>query len=213
MGEKKRKDPRYQRYYKEPPSRLRRPVLGPQLATMTEWVPSLTDANASPAVQAHGQRLATLVQRAENAVKALSSAEAAVTDFETIGAKKAFVDQLNALRMTAFGQIAELPHSRPELNLPADFAQRFFLRDAADKKPSISSVEQAILRARARVAELEAQLARLVEEADAEARLAEEAEVREAMKVLEKAEKERAAAEQKIEAARARLTAKKKGEE
>ncbi|MCC6555855.1 MAG: hypothetical protein IT372_23070 [Polyangiaceae bacterium] len=209
VGEKKRKSPRYLRYFDEPPSRLMRPLLGDQLKKMREWVPSLTDPQCSPPVRDCGQKLAALVQRADDAVKAMGEAEQALTDFQTLGPKKGFIDRLNALRLSAFAQIAELPRSQPELDLPASFANRFFLRDSGSRKPTIPELEESILQQRARLAKLEALLAKLVQEEEAEARLAEEAEMRTAMKALEEAEKQRAEAEKQVEAARARISLRK----
>ncbi|EYF08587.1 Hypothetical protein CAP_4117 [Chondromyces apiculatus DSM 436] len=206
-----RKAERYLRYYgAAPPGKLKRPVLGEQLATMRDWVPSLTAEETSPTLQAYGQQLAERVMQADQAVTALAQATQQRTDFVMMGARKAFVDTLNALRLTTYGQVAELPHKRPDLNLPRDFGDRFFLRDTSHRKPSVSDVEQVVLRLRARLQKQEDLLERLQEEAEEEARLQEEAEVRAAEEVLLAAERKRADAQKKLDAAKAKASERQK---
>jgi hypothetical protein len=197
-----RSAPVFQRYYGHvPPSRFRRPVLGEQLATMRTWVPSLLQS--SPALQAYGAQLAERVIDADAAVLAGAEAERRLADWE-LGPRKQFIDQLNGLRQAHYGQIAELPYNRPELGLPRDFAHRFFLRTTAPRRPTISVLEQSIARQRTQLEKAEQQLARLIEESEAEARMREDGELADAAEELAALEAQRAEAAARLAEIQAR---------
>lgn len=184
----------YQRYFGAiPPSKLKRPVLGQQLTVMREWPPSLTGPQNSPTLQAYGRQLAERVPEADAAARTLAEAEGKRADF-LLGPRKAFVDQLNGTRQVLYGQLAEMPHRNPELNLARDF----FLRDTRNRKRSITELEQIVERERERLRKHEAELARRLgeEEEDARQRAAEE---------LSEAERELAAAAAARAEAAARL--------
>ena len=179
------------------PSRFKRPVLGEQLETMRNWIPSLVGPQSSPALQAQGVQLAGCVAEADAARAAEDEAERNIADHE-LGPRKVFVDRFNALRQALYGQLAELPHSRPELNLPPDFAHHFFLRDSRPRRHTIPGLERDIARFQTKLERAQAELARLVAEAEAKTRQQEDAE-------LAKAEAELAAIEQQRSEAAARL--------
>jgi hypothetical protein len=161
-----RKAPLYQRYFgAAPPHKLRRPVLGEQLATMRTWTTSLTSEDTAPALRAYGEQLAARVAEADQAVQASAEAKRKRADFD-IGARKSFVDRLNAQRQATYGQLGEMAHAQPNLGLPSDFATPFFLRDSRSRRLSLSELEQVILRDRNRLERHEADLARRLEEED-----------------------------------------------
>lgn len=163
---KDHKSPLYLRYFGDlPPHKLRRPVLGEQLATMRTWVPSLTGEDTPSPLRPYGEQLAARVTEADQAVVARSEAQRKRADFE-IGPRKTYVDRLNAQRQVTYGQLAELAHGRPELGLASDFATPFFLRDTRNRQLTISELEQSILRLRERLERQEAELARRLEEED-----------------------------------------------
>ena len=201
----KRSNPVYQHYFKEAPSRMRRPVLGAQLETMRGWVESLTDAQSSAALKACGQELGGVVQEADEASKRLGKAQKALDKFKEIGPRKEFVDQLNALRQATHGQLAEMPFNQPGLKLLRDFPMRFFLRDTSNRKPTMAEVEQTVLRLREQLKRQEELLTRLAEEAEEEARVGEEEEVRAAEEALQAVERQREEAERRVEEVRARV--------
>jgi hypothetical protein len=158
--------PRYLRYFGDgPPSKLRRPVLGEQLAVMRTWVPSLTAEDAPPALRPYGGQLGARVAEADQAVQARSEAQRRRADFE-LGPRKAFVDRFNAQRQAIYGQLGELTHARPELGLASNFATPFFMRDTRNRQLGLSELEQSILRQRERLQRQEAELARRLEEED-----------------------------------------------
>lgn len=197
-----RSSPAFRRYFGNvQPSRFRRPVLGEQLATMRTWVPSLLQS--SPALQAYGARLAERVIDADAAITAESEAERRLADWE-LGPRKQFFDQLNGLRQAHYGQIAELPYSRPELALPRDFAHRFFLRTTSPRRPTIAVLEQNVARQRAQLEKAEQQLARLIEESAAEAQMREDGELADAADELAALEQQRAEAAARLAEIQAR---------
>jgi hypothetical protein len=201
-----RKTPVYLRYFGDaPPSKLKRPVLGPQVVVMRGWVSSLTSAEASPALQEYGRQLAARVVDADAATRALTEAEHRRADFEILE-RKAFIDRLNGHRQVLYGQLAELPHRHPEWHLGNDFAHRFFLRDPGTRRTSIPELEETLRRLRARVRKHEARLAALLEHEEREARLRDEAELAAARDELTEIERQRAEAAERLAAAQARRT-------
>src|SRR6185436_3695917 len=70
---------------------------------------------------------------ADAAVQTLATAQTANRVFRATGERRAFIDQLNALRKLTYGKIAEMPHKHPEENLPGSFAERFFKRVSRPK--------------------------------------------------------------------------------
>jgi len=194
----------YQRYFGAiPPSKLKRPVLGQQLAVMREWPPSLAGPQNSPTLQAYGRQLAGRVPEADAAARTLAEAEGKRADF-LLGPRKAFVDQLNGMRQVLYGQLAEMPHRNPELNLPRDFAHDFFLRDTRNRKRSITELEQIVERERERLRKHEAELARRLEEEEEDARQRAAEELSEAERELAAADEARAEAAARLASLRAR---------
>jgi hypothetical protein len=199
-----RKDPVYDRFFGSvPSSKLKRPVLGEQLGEMRKWVPWLTSPESSTALQAYGAQLATRVTEADEAVRAQREAEQQEKDFE-IGARKAFIDRLNAYRQVVYGQLAELPHSHPEWNLSSDFAHRFFLRETGSRRLTIPELEAKLLGLNAKVRKYEAQLAGLIDDQEAQARLRDEADEAEAEEELAELERQRAEAAERLAAIQGR---------
>lgn len=200
----KREDPRYQRYFGAvPASKLKRPVLGAQLGEMRKWVTSLTGAESSTALQAWGAQLATRVTDADGAILTQAEAEQQQADFE-VGARKGFIDRLNAHRQVLHGQLAELPHSHPEWHLSSDFAHRFFLRETGSRRLTIPELEEKLLQLNAKVRKYETQLAELIEDQEAQERLRAEAEEAEVEEELAEIERQRADAAARLAAIQAR---------
>lgn len=196
----------HQRYFGNvQPSRFKRPVLGEQLETMRDWIPSLTGPQSSPTLQGYGTQLAVRVVEADGAVRAEAEARRNLADHE-LGARKVFIDRLNAVRQALYGQLAELPHSRPDLSLPPDFAFRFFLRDARRRKQTITTLERDITRLQGKLQRAETELARLVEEAAAETRHDEDTELAEAEAELAALEQQRIEAAARIAELQGRRT-------
>jgi hypothetical protein len=108
-----RKAPAYLVYFgDEVPSKLKRPILGKQLETVTKWIPSL-QASPYPTVVALAPALVTAVAAvaaANTATVAVTAAEQALADFDATGGKAQLIAGANALRQTTFGQLAALPH-------------------------------------------------------------------------------------------------------
>lgn len=63
-------------------------------------------------------------------------------DFRALGARKALIDSLNGLRKALYGKLSELPHARPELHLPASFAEHFFRHESAKKADPELTVDE-----------------------------------------------------------------------
>jgi hypothetical protein len=161
--------PQYQRYFgSQPPSLLKRPVLGVQLATLAAWVPSIKGA-ADPTLAALGKELEALVAEGQQAEAGLDAARGLVKDFREVGARKALFDGANALRQATFGELSSYVHDHPEKNLSLDWASGFFRHDARERlstegelsrlSAEIEERESDLQAARARHAELLAQQA------------------------------------------------------
>ncbi len=126
------------------PSKFKRPILGDQLESMKLWVSPLT-ASKIPGMAALGASLPALLSGASDAAAALTQAESDLETHRTVGDKRTLVDAVNAARQTADGMVSTMPHGKPELGLPADFGDRFFLHDTAPKKAGKTRLEKQLL--------------------------------------------------------------------
>jgi hypothetical protein len=152
-------------------SRFRRPVLAGQLAAMADWNQTLAQCGV-PALVALAPEAATVVGAGRAAEQQRAAAQQRNRDFRDVGARKQFIDRVNAARKEAHGALAKLPFEHPAL--PRDFADGFFYTDPPrDQELTIDQVKTAIEELEAELAERIALLARLEEEAAAAA-LAEE---------------------------------------
>jgi len=169
-----RNHPMYRHYFgNKPVSIFKRPILGGQLAAMRGWVTSLA-ASDSPVLQAIGVALAPVIEEADQAVLAKAEAEQAREAFRDLGARKRFVDEVNAARKGAYGALAKLPHQT--LGLPSNFADGFFRRAAVKGEApelTVAGVEEEIAALRVELAGKEALLVDLTAKAAAEAARAE----------------------------------------
>ncbi len=180
------------------PSELKRPLLGEQLATQRVWVAPLLEST-NPTLQAIGQRLEGVVERADEVLSAQAVARQRLDQFR-LGARKAFIDRCNALRKLTYGQLGEIAHSHPELKLSASFPARFFLHGPTHRTPRIPDLKRSIDRLKKEVTRKEEQLAELeAKQARADQARAEAA--------LEERRQKLAAAEQKAAEAAAELAA------
>ncbi|HSN99423.1 MAG TPA: hypothetical protein VLS89_14100 [Candidatus Nanopelagicales bacterium] len=153
-------DPRYTSFFdNQSPSEVKRPRLGDQLATMRAWVGPL-QASTNTTLQDIGQRLAHIIQEADEVVKAQALAQQAMDAFE-MGPRKAFIDRVNGQRKLAAGKIGEIIHAHPERKLPSNYVDRFFLQGAASRTPTIAELERSIARQKARLTRQEALLEEL----------------------------------------------------
>lgn len=118
----------------QPPSRIKRPLLGEQLERQRAWVSPL-QAATEPSLSALAPLLTTAIKAADDAIAAGRAADQQLTDFLEVGDCKALVDKANALRKATHGKLAELVHSKPEAHLPADFADQFFLQESRWSAP------------------------------------------------------------------------------
>lgn len=173
---------------------FRRPVLGEQLEAMRKWIPSLQQS-PYPTLQAMAAELVTLVAEADAAKAARDSVQQQNRFFRDVGARRQWVDNLNAARQEVYGALAKLPHQHPEL--PSNYADLFFLRDkrgageGEEGEETLESLQALAEEMREELQELEARIAEM-EEAEAEAKKAAEARAAEEAKL---AELDRAAAE------------------
>ena len=170
-----RKDPLYLHFVGDStPAAIKDPVLGPEIATVKGWIPSLQSSPHATLV-ALAPRFDAAVTAAENREAELTAAEVALKNFREVGARKALVDKTNALRLSTSGALGDIAHSHPELNLPRDFADGFFKHERRNRKPpSAKDLTLKVDAAKADLATLEAKLA--------EAQKAEAAEAADALK-------------------------------
>jgi hypothetical protein len=165
----------------KPLSRYRRPVLGGQLQSMTAWSGTLTSSGVAP--------LVALAPEAQTVVGAGLAAESDVRaaaqknrNFRDVGARKQFIDKVNAARREAYGALGKLPFQNP--NVPSDFADWFFLYDAAPvQEETIDEVKTSIEALETELAARKAQLQKLEDAAAAEAKAAAEAQAADAQAV------------------------------
>ena len=157
------------------PSRFRRPVLGRQLQEMSDWSEVLSKCGVAAlavlAPEASAQYEAGLA-----AAKLRDTVQSNNRSFRDVGARKQFIDKLNAERQETEGALAKLPFQDP--SLPQDFAGYFFMREPPrDEEETIEDVRASIKSLKAQLAEEEARLVDMEREAaDAAQRAKDEAE-------------------------------------
>lgn len=150
----------------KPLSRFRRPVLGAELDTMTTWGSTLAKSGV-PALVALAAEADPLVAKGQSADAQKKAAEQKNREFRNVGARKQFIDAVNAERKEADGGLAKLPFQNPAL--PSGFSGTFFLSDAPrDEEETIDEVEEAIVALEAALAARKAQLDGLKKEEEEE---------------------------------------------
>jgi hypothetical protein len=135
-------------------SEFRTPKLSSQLQAMKSWVEPL-QKSPHPSLLAMAPELVTLLAKADLAVAAKEKAYQHRREFRNVGARRQFVDDLNAARAQAYGDLAKMPFL--VLGLPPDYAERFFTRPGADEKAE--EEEDTIASVTARIAAQEKALA------------------------------------------------------
>lgn len=198
------KHPLWELFYgKKTLAQFKRPVLGGQFDTMSAWV-GLLEKSEHPSLSALAAELIALVKTASEAIAARDKADQENRLFRAVGARKQWIDKLNAARKETFGALDKLPHEQP--GLPTDFASRFFrpASAAADGElPTIASVKAQMAQLQAELADQAALLL------DLEAAAAKDAETEKQLEAdraaLAEAEKAAAEATQKASILKAKL--------
>ncbi|MRG95659.1 hypothetical protein [Polyangium spumosum] len=202
-----RNHPLFKHYFGgKTPSDFAKPVLGKQLEAMAAWVSSLQKSEHA-ALNTLAPELAALIEKGETAKKAKENAELARDQFRDVGERHAFVEEVNARRKESFGVLAKMPHEKP--GLPANFADRFFRREARpvkdedDAPATIEAVDEAITALEAEIEALREKRAELVAAAEKAAKL----QVKAAEEELAALAKKKAAVEAEEAAVRAKIDA------
>jgi hypothetical protein len=149
-----RAHPLYQHFFKgKPVHAFNRPILGHQLEAMRQWQPLLARSEHPP-LKALGSALPSLLEKADKTLAAKARAEHEGRKFREAGARKRYIDAVNAARREAHGLLATLPAKHA--GLPSNFADRFFRRDRS-KEPEAQDLEAVKASVSALRQELEAQ--------------------------------------------------------
>lgn len=190
-------------------SHFRRPVLGKQHRAMRGWVGTLQQS-PHPELSALLPELQAALAEADTAEAARIAAQDAMRQFRDVGARRQWVDRLNATRKQVYGVLAMLPHEHP--GLASDFADHFFLsapprdEDAQEEEETSEGLRAQIAELLEEVTALQERLAE-VEAAEAEeqkaaaARAAEEAALAELERAMAEMEQKRAALKARLEKA------------
>lgn len=161
----------------KPLSRFRRFVLGKQLLDMADWSEKLLTCGV-PALAAMAPEAAALFAAGENADQLRTKAQSANRNFRDVGQRKQFIDEVNASRKEVDGALAKLPFQNPAL--PQDFSEGFFYSESPrDEEETIDEVKASIVDLEAQLAERQAELKRLEDEAAAVAKADEERKAKE----------------------------------
>ncbi|MFO0755159.1 MAG: hypothetical protein U0359_01605 [Byssovorax sp.] len=170
------------------PGELKDPILDEELEAVRQWIDPLS-ASPHPALVTFAPLLNAAVDVADKAKAAFDTAAQALKTFREQGARKTLVDMLNAKRKATHGALGEIAHSHPELMLPGNFADRFFVRDQKKKKPGIKELQARLDAAKALVDELSGKLAKAKAEEAAAANEAAEKKAKEYQQKLLAAQK------------------------
>jgi hypothetical protein len=118
-----RADPHYKLYMTDAPSKLKKPVLGSELETVRGWVPMLQEeSNAS--LKAFAAKFAKDVADGDAANEQATEADAANTQFRTVGGLSQFLADVTKVRDEVFVALDKIRTANP--SLPKDFAKSFF---------------------------------------------------------------------------------------
>lgn len=74
----------------------------------------------------------------------LAQAKQNLADWKNVARWKQHIDQSNAHRAAAYGYLLEVPHKHPDVRLPADYADSFFLHDTSRRGAGKSKTSQQI---------------------------------------------------------------------
>lgn len=130
---------------------------------MQDWPGVLAECGVA-SLAALSAEASTLSDAGKAASDAHVDAENANRLFRDVGARKKFVDDLNASRKEMDGALAKLPFQDP--SLPQDFNDDFFYSDPPrDEEETIEDVTESIATLKAQLAEQEALLAKMTQEA------------------------------------------------
>jgi hypothetical protein len=183
-------------YYKgQTKGEFNSPRLGKQHRAMGEWVTHMKQS-PHPQIVDLGNRIEKKCDEATQAISAAEKAETSSREFRLTGARRQLIDQFNALGKATEGDLKEMPHAHPELNLPNSFSERF-LRSG---RPVVAPTVEELKRKRDAIQEE-------LSQAQAELDAAEQAEKDEAAEV---AKRQQAEDEKKLVAAKAELEQKAK---
>jgi hypothetical protein len=128
-----RKAPEFLRYFGSKAAyEVRKSFLGPQLETMRGWVPSLQSSSTS-LLSDIGMRMNHAIVGTDLDLTTKAKLDQESVDFRTIGLRKTFIDNFNALRKATYGKLLEMPHAYPKEHLPQNFAEAFFRHESAPK--------------------------------------------------------------------------------
>lgn len=185
------------------PSTFKRPILDEQLTIMKVW-PSTLQGSSVPALAEIEKTLSPLLLIATEAETHLSRARQDLIDWKNIGRWKQHVDQSNAQRAAAYGDLLEVPHKNVAAGLPSDYADQFFLHDTSrrgtNKPKSSKQIAEEIEAFKTKLVGLEKQYTEALarEAADAEYVAATEQKQKE-LAALKQQEKDSIAKQKQIE--------------
>ncbi len=201
-----RKAPLFARYFgNQSPSRFRRSVLGPQLAAMRTWPPSLKESQI-PALNAFGDPLVTQIAAADEALMLVSAAEQKIIDFRALGQRKQLFDKVNGARKQLHGDVSKMIHEHPEWCLDREYVDALFEHDSPSAELSDSELNQKIEAAGSELAKFTAIREQRIKDEQAEAAERAQAEKQAKLAIIEAAEKAAAEAAAKVVALKAQLS-------
>jgi hypothetical protein len=176
------------------PAQIKKFLLGEQLALMLLW-PAALAASPHQELKDIGTALAPVLPLAVKAEQAIADTKQALVTFDNVGRWRQHIDRSNAARATAYGDLLEVPHKNPALNLPSDYAEQFFLHDTsrrgAGKPRSAEEIGKEMKGYTEKAAALQGPLAEAVKrEADDEAERVRLADVQKELDAVTQLEKE-----------------------
>jgi hypothetical protein len=110
---------------------------------MKLWLPALK-ASSSTELNDIAAALAPILPLADAAEADIRTARQQILEYRTVGRWRQHIDKSNGARAASYGALLEVPHQNPDLKLPADYADLFFLHDTsrrgADKTRSATEI-------------------------------------------------------------------------
>jgi hypothetical protein len=125
------------------PNELKAPILGEELDTLeTRWLPELTKSSF-PTLSAFAPILQQQVAGARLAVTALAVAQQDLAHHRSaLGGKGQLVEEINAARKAAHGNLGAIAHANPQAMLPSGYANGFFAAGRTGRKLTTAELEE-----------------------------------------------------------------------
>jgi len=196
---KDRKSPKFRQYFgSKAVAAFKRPVLNEELDGCRAWAGWMLESG-SEKLAGFAPRAKELVAGGDQALQARRSADDAARAFRLTGARRQFIDSLNALRKSTYGVLGSRAHDKGyPLAYPDGFFRHQLHAARSTPTPTLEDCDRAMADLKAQLADWQATRDELVKDQEAAAQAAAMDQSRQT--ALDQAKKDLAAAQARLDA-------------